>query len=120
MPRQRPAVPCKAKNRGGTPCKRHAAYGQMVCHAHGAASPQAQLAAQVRMATAEDVWSFGQHEHMPPGVATLDLIASRHARLKQVGGAIQNLVTDAGGNLDKAFVGDTYITDTNGRKIKTG
>jgi hypothetical protein len=43
---------CRAHNRAGQQCGRYAARGQLVCRAHGAASPQAKAAAARRLADA--------------------------------------------------------------------
>jgi hypothetical protein len=122
MPREpRQRVQCNAHSRrGGGRCKAWASPGQKVCHTHGGASPQAVVAAEVRLATQQDVFSFGQHKHLSPGEALLNLIASRHARLELLGDAIQQLVDEAGGDLNEALTGETYITDTNGNTIKVG
>jgi hypothetical protein len=78
------------------------------------------MAAQVRIATREDAWNFGKHPHISPGEALMDLIASRHVRLEQLGEAIQGMVEEAGGNLQRSLTGETYITDANGNSVKVG
>lgn len=120
-PRQRVRCKANAKNNGEPDrCPNYAMAGQLVCGQHGGKSPQARMAATVRLATQEDAFNFGNHPHLSPGESLMDLIASRHARLKLLGDYFSKAIDDAGGDLDKALTSDTYVTDSDGRAVKVG
>jgi hypothetical protein len=76
MARKRQAKRCTSHKTNGDPCPNWAMRGQEVCHAHGGRSPQAQAAAQERLAVEQAVVRFALDLDDTP----LDEIAVREIR----------------------------------------
>lgn len=92
--------------------------GQLVCRKHGGMAPRAIARAEVRKAYKD--FRFGNQEYVDPGESLLQLIATWHQRMVAVSEAVQELVEEHEGKLDKALVEDTYMTTADGRTVKVG
>lgn len=107
--------PCKARNRQGNPCGNYAAIGQLVCHMHGARSPQALRAAKRRLAhleTVEEVERLGGHRiEVSPDEALTALIAEAAGNVAMLRALLSHLRQGTGRYGSEALISPDHLGD---------
>ena len=98
-------------------CKNWAIHGGTVCRIHGGAAPQIKALAAVRAEL--ETWCLGDAVDNP-GQVLLRLITQSRRRVDALGAALDAMIEKAGGDLQKALVGETLVTTKDGDVVQVG
>lgn len=101
----------------GEPCQRYPRKGAKVCDSHGGRAPQVKAKAEVRAVV--ERWGLGD-PNVDPGKILLRLVSQSAARADYYAAEQHRIVELCDGDLQKALVGEVWVTDESGGSHKSG
>ncbi len=99
------------------PCQRYPRKGSKVCDSHGGRAPQVKAKAEVRAEV--ERWGLGDPD-VDPGKTLLRLVSQSSGRVEHYAAEQARVVDLCDGDLQKALVGEVWVTDENGGSHKSG